>query len=298
MPFSLSSILAGALRAVWQRRGDLVAYAFLPVILVSISRTLLLWLAGDWQALFEQPDLGMGGDPGALPAPPPPGEVQGGEGGDVASGDPGAPPAAMLTIAAHDVVASLISLFAGVLFAVAWFRHELLPNQSATVGAALRWGKRHWLFLGRVLVLMFGGTLLLTLIARLMTAAAGQLSALFLMVALAVAGLIAGRLLLALPATAIDDTETGFRRSWELTKGCSWRMFALFALPLMTYFMLGLLITSLLLTLIAATTGPAVSALLVLVLVQEAVAFAGIAVVVSGLALAYTALTDPARPTV
>src|SRR3546814_52985 len=133
-------------------------------------------------------------------------------------------------------------------------------------------------------------SVLMTLPLRAFIAGDAGIAPLVLFALMVVVGLVYGRVLLIFPAAAVDD-PLDFRESFALTRGNSWRMFGIAILPPLPLMIAGALVVSLLFGLASATVGPAISALLILTLAEQAFAFAGIAVGVSALSAVYGELT-------
>ena len=117
-----------------------------------------------------------------------------------------------------------------VMFAVAWFRRYLIGPEGMTVGAAMRWGPRQWRFIARFfmlvgLVLLLG--FLITGPINLLTSINPALG-IFGRAAIVVGTLlITSRLLLVLPAAAVDQ-KFGFRDAGNVTRGKSWYMLGIY----------------------------------------------------------------------
>ncbi|MDA0785452.1 MAG: hypothetical protein O3B37_04095 [Proteobacteria bacterium] len=279
MPLTLFASLGTAYRFLWNERRDLFAYAFLPVLLVSFVQIAGLWATGDWQLHFE---------PQAPPPPPVPAE-------------PGAP---AVTINFGDVdrthlmafVANGVAAFvAYVMFAVAWFRRYLIGPEGVTVGAAMRWGPRQWRFIARFFMLV-GLVLLLGLLINgpisLLTSVNPMLGT-FGQAAIIVGSLlITSRLLLVLPAAAVDQ-RFGFRDAGRVTRGKSWYMLGIYLFSLLPALFALVIVAQLLAALSDSLTGPSLSFLFVVLLVQQAIMFVAIASQVTALAEAFRQLAPP-----
>ena len=141
-------------------------------------------------------------------------------------------------------LAELVALPLLVAFAVAWHRASLVANNTGRHEVG-RFGRRELRYLGvllgllatLLLILVVGGILyLLASGGPAEVAAAGPVLR-WLIGGLLLAGLFFGvRFILVFPAIAIGDREVSLRRSWQLTRGNSLRLFVAFlatCLPLM-----------------------------------------------------------------
>jgi len=284
MPLTLFASLGAAYHFLWNERRDLFAYAFLPVILVSFVQIAGLWATGDWQLHF---------DPPAAAPPPVPAE-------------PGAPqiminfddvdPTHLIAFIANGVA----SFVAYVMFAVAWFRRYLIGPEGMTVGAAMRWGPRQWRFISRFfmlvgLVLLLG--FLITGPINLLTSVNPMLG-IFGRAAIVVGSLlITSRLLLVLPAAAIDQ-RFGFRDAGNVTRGKSWYMLGIYLFSLLPALFALVIVAQLLAGLSDSLSKPSLSFLFVVLLVQQAIMFVAIASQVTALAEAFRQLAPPPTSTV
>ncbi|MGB0571666.1 MAG: hypothetical protein ACPGQM_06255 [Alphaproteobacteria bacterium] len=276
MPITLFASLGTAYRFLWKERRDLFAYAFLPVLLVSLVQIAGLWATGDWQHQFE------------APTPPPPAE-------------PGAP---QITINLDNVdqtqlmafIANGVAAFvAYVMFAVAWFRRYLIGPEGMTVGAAMRWGPRQWRLISRFFMLV-GLVMLLGFLIQgpisLLTSVNPTLG-IFGRAAIVVGTLlITARLLLVLPAAAVDR-RFGFRDAGNATRGKSWYMLGIYLFSLLPALFALVIVAQLLTGLAISLSGPSLSFLFVVLLVQQAIMFVAIACQVTALAEAFRQLAPP-----
>ncbi|MEQ9488770.1 MAG: hypothetical protein RIM72_07235 [Alphaproteobacteria bacterium] len=145
-----------------------------------------------------------------------------------ADGDPVAGMFQMLA-----VLGSVLALALSLMFMVAWYRRYLSTGPAESGWKALRWDRIRTRFLFRML--MIAGILLLTIVMGLtflesILGAIGLPPAAVLLVCLLLALAINGRLILILPATAVDNTLT-LRESWNLTQGLTGRMMMVLLLP-------------------------------------------------------------------
>lgn len=126
------------------------------------------------------------------------------------------------------IIIILVNVAAGVMFMVAWYRRYLIPRENATFYVAYRWRARH----GRYLFVSVTIGLLAVFAAALPVlfgALFGPLVVLFLLVSVVVSGLVAARLSMLLPSTAVDDL-INFNQALELSHRNTWRIFAVFVL--------------------------------------------------------------------
>lgn len=276
MPITLFASLGTAYRFLWNERRDLFAYAFLPVLLVSFVQIAGLWATGDWRLHFE---------PSALTPPPAPGEPQ----IVINLGN-------IFSLEGVATIANGVASFvAYVMFSVAWFRRYLIGPEGMTIGAAMRWGPRQWRFISRFfmlvgLVLLLG--FLITVPVNLLTSVNPTLG-LFGRAAIVVGTLlITSRLLLVLPAAAVDR-PFGFRDAGTVTRGKSWYMLGIYLFSLLPALFALVIVAQLLIGLSASLTGPSLSFLFFALLVQQAIMFIAIACQVTALAEAYRQLVPP-----
>ncbi len=191
------------------------------------------------------------------------------------------------------------SIAAWVLFAVAWHRSYLVPNEVTTVRAALRWRRRHT----RFFLLAIGVGVLVAIVPIVPNIIGASLygslfdeawQMLFLAIFTAYLPmlLIYARLSLLFPSTAVDH-RMSFSECWRFTRGNSWRLaliIFLIAAPIWVV------------TILIRVTIPAIFDLLELsesltahfagVFLDEALWFIGIAVAVSALSISYRELME------
>lgn len=265
-PLALSTVLAHAYKFLWQNRQDFLAYAFLPVVLVAAVKTLTLWVSGEWQMVFE-------------PAPAPQSQADA--------------TAQILELTPADLVNLVVTLATYVMFAVAWHRKFLIGNEGNTVGAALRWSNRHWRFLARFILLL----LIVIVASTVLSFPLGAIGAgnpaiapFAILAVLTLVGLLYGRLLLIFPAAA-TDTPLGLKDSIDRTKGRSWLMLGVAVMPPLPAMLIMLLVSFLLANLFIPLFGASVSLLLVLILIQQGIVFAGIAASVTALSIVHRELS-------
>jgi small-conductance mechanosensitive channel len=172
------------------------------------------------------------------------------------------------------------------MFAVAWHRRFLVPQESATFYVAYRWRTRHSRFLfvsiSIGLLIMFG-----VIVPLLIGALVGPVVVVFLAASVIIGGLVGARLSLLLPATAVDDLMN-FNQAWELAHRNSWRILAVFllsAIPVgIAASVFGFLLTSLF------GDAPSPPGLFVMAFTNELFGFASAALGVTVLSEAYRML--------
>ena len=135
-----------------------------------------------------------------------------------------------------DWVYSAASLAVWVMFAVAWHRRYLVPNEVTTIRGALRWGRRQT----RFLLLAIGVGVLSAIVFLASSSGAFLFGTLFtnvwyaLLLAIFIAFLplllIYARLSLLFPSTSVDH-RMSFNECWTNTRGNGWRL-ALIILPI------------------------------------------------------------------
>jgi hypothetical protein len=195
------------------------------------------------------------------------------------------------------LVNSAASLAAWVLFAVAWHRSYLVPNEVTTVRAALRWRRRHT----RFFLLAIGVGVLVAIVPIVPNIIGASLygslfdeawQMLFLAIFTAYLPmlLIYARLSLLFPSTAVDH-RMSFSECWRFTRGNSWRLaliIFLIAAPIwVVTFLINVTIPAIFdfLELLESLTAHFARTLL-----NEALWFIGIAVAVSALSISYREL--------
>jgi len=256
MQLPVSDIITAACRDTWEGRRDFAAFAFLPVLVVSIVGTLMATVIGDLRIIIDEPTQ--------------------------------VPPQVVVRMFFGTLVNWLTSLALYTLFAVAWHRRNLIGPEAATIGAAMRWGPRHWRFFRRLLLLVVNLMALMFFLSILLMSIipiAPVLSALLIAV-----GLIYARVVLVLPATATDTPMT-LVESAKLTNGNSWRMFlAVVVLPLAVMLFGGIAVLIVAAPL-AGIIGSSVTAQFLVSLIAQSVNYIGFAVGITALSLAYRQLT-------
>lgn len=264
-PLPVLPTVIDAYRFVWDGRRVFILTAALPVVVLSLAGIALNLLPERGLVQVDLPDR--------------------------------AEPVSALSL--QDIAASLISLLAYTMFAVAWHRKWLVGPEGITVWTALRWDHRK----SRFLIRLIGIGAICTLSVFPMTLILGILGAglqailPFAAVAIsALAGLIFARLVLVLPAAAVDAPMT-FRESWARVTGNNWRVLLICILPQLP---ISLLATMLLLlaagVLNALGLGGTLTGALALSLMTETVSYFGIAVGVTALSITYRHMMAKATP--
>jgi len=255
MQLPVFNIITGSVSDTWEHRRDFAAYAFLPILVVSIIGTLMSAVIGDVRIIIDDPTQ--------------------------------VPPQVVMRMFFGTVVNWLAGFALYTVFAVAWHRRTLV-GPEATIGAALRWGQRQWRFFRRLVVLFINLMVLMFLLAILLMAVIPIAPALSgLLIAM---GLIYARVALILPATA-TDTRMTVAESAKLTHGNSWRMFlAVVVLPLVVM-LIGGLVVLILATPLANIIGSSMTTRFLISLVAQTVNYIGFAVGITALSLAYRELT-------
>jgi heme/copper-type cytochrome/quinol oxidase subunit 2 len=199
------------------------------------------------------------------------------------------------------VLGSILALALSLMFMVAWYRRYLSTGPLESGWKALRWDRTRTRFLFRML--MIAGILLLTIVMGLtflesILGAIGFPPAAVLLACLLFALALNGRLILILPATAVDNTLT-LRESWNLTKGLTGRMMMVMLLPVAPVLIVILGVTSVLgqETMEGYVTGKSsVSTTLtgsfLFALARETLAYAWYAIQVGAIADAYRQIKD------
>lgn len=256
MPLPLSNIVNEAISDTWDNRRDVVAYAFLPVLAVSIVSIATTAVIGDLQVIVDNPE-------------------------EVAPGD-----AARISFAL--LISWIARLALYTVFAVAWHRRVLVGPEATSIGAAMRWGPRQWRFFRRLFVLFANLFVCIFFLSLLLMPV---LPAFFVLGVLLIAtGYIYGRAALALPAAATDTPMT-FRESVRLTRGTGGQMFvATVVLPL-AIILFGGLIVLLVAGSFAGLVTASITAQFIVSLAAQTINYIGFAVGITALSLAYRHLT-------
>jgi len=261
--FSAVRCIGGALRYMMESRRDLLILATPPVIGLSIIGTLVH---------IAVPNLGM-----------------------TPEGTPIGGPATLWAILG--LFALNVAFY--IMFAVAWHRRFLLPDEVVTVSQALSWRpekSRFLLFLILIALLVFMTIMALGAFMPIIMMAAGQgpgVAGIGVMVTLVAVAMLFARLALVLPAAAIGLKDFKMRDSWMATKGHSISMFLVVLLPTLIAVVASLpvLMVAQLFGDVAQTwTGSTIAAL-----IAQALNYFAIALGVSSLSIAFTDLVGTGR---
>ncbi|MGE0256831.1 MAG: hypothetical protein AB7N54_19710 [Alphaproteobacteria bacterium] len=275
-PLQVFATIAAAYRDVWNSRRDLFLLAYLPALAAAFAQLAILgpFIPTLRRVMQARPTPDMA--PEAMAA------LQ----GDLST--------AMMVMLAF----GLVWISFGVLFAVAWYRRTLLPDERPTVASALAWRGRHWRFLARVVqlglialvVVWVGGVLAASIGGAVLSAAGGGSAGLFALLLWMVTALVVMRLAMVFPATAID-VPCNLQRSWRMTRG---RAGALFIIVLAAVLpMLALQLTfelNLAIALGPETLYATLPLFFLVALGEQAIAFIGWALLASALSIVWRAL--------
>jgi hypothetical protein len=265
MSLNLANVLAYAHRYLWINRQDLFAYAFLPVVLLALIETAALWVSGDWKAMFEPVALDPN-DPEAL--------------------------ATVIRISITHLLRVVALAFAYVMFAIPWYRKQLVGDAGQRIGTVLSWSPRHWRFIFWSFALILGLAGLLMVFSLPMNALGAVIPGFNIVgpaLLLIFVGLTGSRALMTFPAMAVDD-PLGFRQSILLTQGRSWTLLGIAVLPLAGTIVLALILSNLIAAVLVPVIGPSISLMLVTVLLLDTLSFIGFAIQISALAFVYQQL--------
>lgn len=255
MQLPASEITAEAFNDLWENRRDFTAFAALPVLLVSIVGTATVALfAGGLEGFETLADI---------------------------------PPDVMMQLFVGSVINLIVSIAAYTAFAVAWHR-RLLVGPEPTVGAAMRWGRRQWLYFRRLLLLLinlFALTVVLGILLSTFLPAPLVLSALLIGVAL-----IYARAAMVFPAAATDRAMR-YGESISLTKGNGWRLFLPVVLVPVAVTFFGSIVVFEVSRLFGELVAASITARFLVTLAIQAINYIGFAVGISALSIAYQRLT-------
>ncbi len=190
-----------------------------------------------------------------------------------------------------------------IMFAVAWHRRYLLPDELTTVRAALRWGWRQTRFLlltiavGLIAALAYAVSLtVVSLIGGLFLRDQGQSAiggltfAALVIAALVMALSIYGRLSMWFPSTAVDH-RMSLRACWAFSRGNGWRLALIIVLVTIPFLVLMLVIyVPLAFAMLGTGLFSSLTLQFLVGLVQLAISFFVTAAGVSALSIAYREL--------
>lgn len=220
-------------------------------------------------------------------------------------------------------VSILLVLIIYISFLVAWHRRYLLGAQHSSARELLSWKRRHWVFIGRGIQLIFFTFLIYSIVALIVGLpvslvvgfpADGQMNegtiarlisfvvfgwAIMLFVSVWLIGLT-----LMFPAAAVENRGFGIRKSMALAQRNRWRMFAIFLFgSVLPFFALQIVLATIsfgimFIVLSGASGTPELpfSVGLLLGIVSMAFYFLGVAIGVSLLSLIYQRLRDNVPP--
>lgn len=261
MQLPVFDIITEACRDTWENRRDFAAFAFLPVLVVSLIGTLTVALIGELPANVEGPT-----------------QVS---------------PQIATRLFIGISIYGLASFVFYTLFAVPWHRRTLIGPEAVTVGMALRWGRRQWHFFRRLVLIFINLTalslFLLVILGNALPIGPATIAPIF-SALLIVVSLVYGRLAMVLPAAA-TDTKMKFAESAKLTSGNSWRiMFGVVLVPLIVWFVGGMTVI-LAVSPLAELIGSSITAQFIVSLIRHTVNYIGFAVGITALSIAYRQLT-------
>lgn len=265
-------------------------YVLGPVVLVSTVPLLFIWLV-------------LGSTQSQIPM-------------DITSGALDTPVGTIVLIV---VITYLLMIAIYVSFAVAWHRRYLLGPANTSARELITWTRRHWVFIGRGILLALLGIVVAFVIGFLIAFPLGLIFGLpsenasesglvaFLVRVLAtwavtmliVFMLLVGPLMV-FPAAAVEDRGFGIRKGWKLASGNRWRMtwVYIFGAVLPVFVVQLLLVLAIAGTAYALAPDPqsvadiSFTRELILGLISNAVYFLGIAIGVSMLSIMYRRLRD------
>lgn len=263
--FSALRAVGSALRYLVANRRDLLMLATPPVIALAIIDALVRLAVPD-SAVAPLPENAAQMDPSAL-------------------------------LATLGLLA--LNLVFYVMFAVAWHRKYLLPQESVTVAGALMWRREKTTFLLRAIGITALSGVGLVLVVLVVTMVAGQSNA-----GATIGGALAllaflvvfARLSLVLPAMAVGREEFRIADAWRATKGKALGMFLLLLLPTLFAIAVSMPVILLASGLAAAGLLETVTGYALLALANQAVNYLVIALTVSSLSIAYQELAANGPP--
>ncbi len=190
----------------------------------------------------------------------------------------------------------------GVMYAVAWHRKYLVPDDDVTVRAAYRWGPRHTGYLVASIVVGLWAALTFVLVFFLAIVVSGPVTVslwpealtepwVFVIIGLVVwgiaevsAALVAARYSMLLPSSTVGQRMSS-AESWKFTRGNGWRLALIYILIAIATFVITLSID-----LISDSDG--IIANVVALLLDDFVWFVTAALYISVLSIAYRRLSN------
>ena len=265
-PLPVIQTIVTAYQFVWQDRQAFGRVAAVPVVALALAGTLIGILA---------PEM-----------PPPP-----------ADGGPIRPEDIPLNVGG--LFHGLLSLVFYVMFAVAWHRKWLMPDESITISSALRWDGRKSAFLGRLILIMAMAMLAalpVTFLAVIMAQGGFLPLQAGVVMTLIVVLVTFARLAIMLPAAAVDESMP-VKDCWLTTRGNGLRLFLIVLLPTVPVLVAQVVALWVFLSLVASMglAGTLTGSLLTNLL-GETFSYVGIAVSVSALSISYRHFRDQAPP--
>jgi hypothetical protein len=274
-------------RFIWAERGAWLNYILGPVIILSVLSPVLPLLG--FNPIHSS---GQDGIPVAAPKGP---------------------------IFAGLFVAILLTIVIYISFVIAWHRRYLVGPENTSARELLTWGRRHWVFVGRIIQLIAFTILVYLVIGLVIGLPLGLLvgfptggqpdgAAISKMIGFMVFGWVIMLLVsvwlmgtwLMFPAAAVEDRGIGIRKSMALARGNRWRMVAVFLigsfLPvfLIQIVLAGITVGLFSVLIISSTGAPELpfSVELLMNIISGAIYFLGVAIGVSLLSLMYRRLRD------
>ncbi len=261
------SIIADAYRYVWQGRDSFMVTAALPVVALALFDIVVYVLFGPLQSTLVE--LTQDGIPTDDPE----------KAAALAS--------EALRAAGLGLGYSLVTFAFYVMFAVAWHRKWLIGPEQITLWSALKWEARKTRFMWRMIMLGLIAVLAAALLMSLVQMLGNFLGAGALLVVSVVAGLIFARLVLILPAAAVDE-PVSLQQSWEAVRGNVWRVLLVVVAPALPISLALTVVMLIAFSVIeAAGLADTLSARFATSLLREAVSYVGIAVSVTALSVTY-----------
>ena len=284
MQLPVFDIITQAFSDTWENRGDLQAFAFLPVFMAAIVGTLIFSAIGDPEMLIGNPDVVVAAPEAVTETP----GVVIDEGETTADQTAQVPQSFAIRWLFGNLVNWIVNMALYTIFAVAWHRRILVGREAVSVGTTLRWGRRQWQFFRYLAMLIVNLAMLLVISSLLLKFVFPTILAFSGM--LIVACLLYSRACLILPAAAIDKPMT-IAESAQLTTGNGWRILVAVILPQLLLMLITGVAVALLLISPDGVFGTSISALFLLALAAESVKYIGFAIGINALSLAYRQLT-------
>lgn len=198
-----------------------------------------------------------------------------------------------------------------ILFVVAWHRRYLLGPALTSPREIFAWRGRHWRYLGNIFLVSIVAGVAMMIVSLPLTAVLGsvlggmassgmdqaQLILFSIVMYLVIGtpfGLVASRIIFVFPAIAVDRTGLGFGGSIKLTRRNTWRIVFIFflgwALPYLVI-SLGASLLAFIPSILELSTN-SISLAFIIMLLQQMVFYAIVAIGVSMLSIIYKKLVD------